>query len=323
MTETDFKQKIDSILKKPYSIQIYLVIKDKEAFTLKKTELDDEKTSPELKRVFTNSVLNHLVRHDNLQIRKLSETEERENTLYLYDYDTYSKELELFKDFDINIAVDKYDVFDFTKDSTSDIFGYIIYLGSMEDGIVLFKKHYHVALIKRGTLLLKRHKTRFELVSDEEMLRLNDTFHLIRVGEKIYVRDIKMIEYSMGFKELVIREAKESVDAIKGLQILNDAEEIDDMLTNMTFVRKLSRIRKASPIFKLNIPAKTIVEFTKNTPILSGKFKYSEDGTKICLNTIKGKEAFIKLMNDEYLRSELTNQYYDALSKDALSHTSE
>ena len=53
------------------------------------------------------------------------------------------------------------------------------------------------------------------------------------------------------------------------------------------------------------------MEFTKTTSELTGKFKYSEDGTKIRLDTKKSKDVFLKLMNDAFLRSELTEQYYD------------
>ena len=58
------------------------------------------------------------------------------------------------------------------------------------------------------------------------------------------------------------------------------------------------------------------MEFTKTTLELTGKFKYSEDGTKIRLDIKKSKDAFLKLTNDAFLRSELTEQYYEASAKD-------
>ena len=65
------------------------------------------------------------------------------------------------------------------------------------------------------------------------------------------------------------------------------------------------------------------MEFTKTTSELTGKFKYSEDGTKIRLDTKKSKDAFLKLMNDAFIRSELTEQYYEASAKDNTIRTSE
>ena len=78
-------------------------------------------------------------------------------------------------------------------------------------------------------------------------------------------------------------------------------------------------VYKRQPIFKLGISKEAIVEFTKNTPELAGKFKYSEDGTQIRLDTKKSKIAFLKLMNDAFLHSELTQQWYDASAKDNIT----
>jgi hypothetical protein len=48
-------------------------------------------------------------------------------------------------------------------------------------------------------------------------------------------------------------------------------------------------------------------------------FKYSEDGSSI--RKIKEiQRAFIKLLNDSYLRSELSKQYYEARAKDSITH---
>lgn len=69
----------------------------------------------------------------------------------------------------------------------------------------------------------------------------------------------------------------------------------------------------------VGISKEAIVEFTKNTPELAGKFKYSEDGTQIRLGTKKSKIAFLKLMNDAFLHSELTKQWYDASAKDNIT----
>ena len=65
------------------------------------------------------------------------------------------------------------------------------------------------------------------------------------------------------------------------------------------------------------------MEFTKTTSELTGKFKYSEDGTKIKKKKKKSKDVFLKLMNDAFLRSELTEQYYEASAKDNTIRTSE
>ena len=69
----------------------------------------------------------------------------------------------------------------------------------------------------------------------------------------------------------------------------------------------------------MNISNDDIINFTKTNPGLRGRFKYSEDGKQIRLDTKTSKNAFIKLLNDDYLRSNLTNQEYDSIAKDRIN----
>lgn len=252
-------------------------------------------------------------------LRRLT-NDERANAIYQYDYETYPDELGVFKNFDITEAITSVRKFDFTQDDLSTLFGYIIYLGSMQNGLVLFKKHYPISLIKRDSFLLgaMKDKERFGKVSGDDIIRMNGTVQLFRVADQTYVIDIKMLERNMGFTELIQKAAGLAVDAMEELGILEDIDVLRDSVSEVSFARKLSKVQKTSPIFQLGISKETIVEFTKTTPELEGKFKYSEDGLTIRLSTKKSKDAFIKLMNDSFLRSELTRQYYEAFSKDQL-----
>ena len=209
--------------------------------------------------------------------------------------------------------------FNFKKDDLGHLFGYIIRIGDWESGILLFKKHYPISLIKRGSFLLRPSNQRFEKLSGEDIIRLNNDVQLLRIGDTILVLDLNMLERSMGFSELIKQAANESIDAIKKLDILEDIEVLQDTLEVPSFARKLSKIQKSSPIFRLNISKEAILEFTKTTPELAGKFKYNEDGTKIRLDTQKSKISFLKLMNDAFLHSKLTKQWYDATAKDDLA----
>lgn len=135
----------------------------------------------------------------------------------------------------------------------------------MESGIILFKKHYPVSLIKRNSFLLGAIKSseRFEKLPGKDIIRLNNDAQLLRVDDTIFVLNLKVLERNMGFSELIQRAATETVDAIEALDILDDIEVLRDALDVPSFARKLSKVKNASPIFKLGISKETIVEFTK------------------------------------------------------------
>lgn len=323
MTSDEVKKTIADILEEKHSTQLYLVFKIKEEFVIKLADIEDEITAPELQKLFEDFLNATVISNEDMIVQNLSVADELSNAIYQYDYNSYPKELTFLKDFKIKEAVNTAR-FNFKLDDLSSLFGYIVYIGSMKEGMVLFKKHYPISLIKRDSFLLGRvkSKSRFEKISGEDIIRLNGDVHLLCVKDTIFVLDLKVLERNMGFTELIRKEATEAVKEIEKLDILDDIEVLSETLEDLTFTRKLSKIRNSSPLLKLKISKKAIVEFTKTTPALIGIFKYSEDGEKIRLDTKKSKKEFLKLMDDSYLYSELTQQYYEALAKDNLTKNS-
>ena len=67
----------------------------------------------------------------------------------------------------------------------------------------------------------------------------------------------------------------------------------------------------------------TLHGFTNTHPALKGSFKYNEDGTKLNLKTKISQNLFLKLLNDDFLQSELTKIFYDSIAKDSVEEESE
>ena len=319
MTIEEIKDKLSTLLGQPYTVQVYFVLKQDENLILRLADIEDEKTEPEVDKLFLEYMTDTVLNNNDLQVCELSTADERTNAIFHYDYTEYPEELEVFQSFDIKQATKEVEKFNFEQDNLSRLCGYIIYIGSMEDGVSLFKKHYPISLIKRDSFLLGaiKSKQRFELVTGDDIIRLNGAVQLFRINGEIFVIDIKVLERNMGFNQLIYKAADETVQAIEELAIIEDIQVLRDSAEDIA--RKLSRVKKSSPIFKLNISKETIIEFTKTTHDLSGRFKYSEDGNEIRLDTKKSKDAFITLMNDAFLRSELTKQFYEAKAKDNIT----
>ncbi len=324
MTSDELKGVVSTILEQQRSIQLYLILKVDDELVLRLADIEDEDTAPEIQRMFEEFLKTTIVSNEDIIVRNLSVADESPNTIYEYDYNSYPEELELFKQFNIKDAI-KRDHFNFRTDNLNHLFGYIVYIGNMESGIVLFKKHYSVSLIKRDSFLLGAIKSseRFEKLPGEDIIRLSNDAQLLRVGDTIFVFDLKMLERNMGFSALIQQAAAEAVDAIEELDILDDIEVLRDTLEEPSFTRKLSKVKKASPIFKLGITKDAIIEFTKKTPELAGKFKYNRAGTRIRLGSKRSKLTFVKLLNDAFLRSELTQQYYETFVKDIITKNAE
>jgi hypothetical protein len=65
----------------------------------------------------------------------------------------------------------------------------------------------------------------------------------------------------------------------------------------------------------MDIPFPLILSFIEGHPNLRRRIRFNEGNTRIKLDTKVSKELFIKLLNDDFLISQLTELYYDSLNK--------
>lgn len=315
----EIKNNLNQILTRDISLNMFFVLEDEEGnYFKRKVDLEQGKTTEELIDLFKSNLLINIIGNEELCLYNLSESDDRRNAIYYFDYDVYPKDLRCIHDFNLDedVAVDK---FSFSNENLSGLRGYIIYLGSMTDGVVLYKKHYPISLIKRDSFMLYKKQQRFVRFDGDEMLRINENVQVMKLNNEIYALDIDNFERNFGFESLIIKRATETIEEIEQIGILEDVQVLKDLVDDITFARKLSKIREKSPVITLNISNDDIINFTKINPGLRGRFKYSEDGKQIRLDTKASKNAFIKLLNDDYLRSNLTNQEYDSIAKDRIN----
>lgn len=314
----EVKGKVEQILQQKNGIEVYFVLKKSESRIVKSVNIADEldrsdTTTEEMLNGFATVVGNIFNSYnDSDEVLKLSSADERKNALYYYDLDELPEEMEMMKK--IFLDSNELDVFSFTEDSLDEIVALIAVVGNVEQRIILYKQQYPISLLKRDKYMLTPipHQNRLKKV-ESDILRVDFNFQFCLLDNIIYVSDIDKMEKICSFHTLIVNEARKSIEKISLVDILENVEVLEDELDNVTFARKLTRVYKDSKVLGI-VPNKTIVEFTKkhsyfqNNPIKS-------NGEKFVLDTKKSKDAFIKLMNDDFLKSELTNYEYESLAK--------
>lgn len=193
-----------------------------------------------------------------------------------------------------------------------------ICIDDMNDGIVCFKKHYPVFVIKRGTFLIAKCNERFKKMDTDDIIRLNGDISLFKFENTIYVLDVETIEKHMGFERLIRNRADEALASIEQTRLIDNMASLKEASVDFSFSKKLSKVAEQSLIITKRIPNEKVISFSRNNPGLKNKFKYNYSGDKIILDTKSSRLAFIKLLNDDYLVSELTEQPYDSLAKDKI-----
>lgn len=315
------KENVFGILEQKNGIELFFVLDKDEEKIIKSVNIADEQdkedtSSEELLSGFECVVKKTFAEYeDSLEILKLSSADERKNGLYYYDLETLPDELEFMKKVWDDSDFDK---FNFQEDSFDEISAFIIVIGTAENKMILYKQQYPISLLRRDKYMFTPvlHENRLKKVQ-QDILRVDFNFQFCYVNGVFYISDIDRMEKICSFHNVIVNEAKKSIKLILDADILDNVEVLEDELDNVTFARKLTRIYKDSKVLG-KISKDVIVEFTKKHSYFKKNPLKSTDENKFILDTKKSKETFIKLMNDDFLKSELTNYEYESLAKNGM-----
>lgn len=136
MTSDELKKAVSTVLEQPHHTQLYLVLKINNELVLRLADVEDEKTAPEIQRLFEEFLTAAIVDNDDMIVRNLSIADESSNAIYQYDYNSYPEELGLFKSFRLKTAI-KTKKFNFHTDDLGSLFGYIIYEYAKNNGYLV------------------------------------------------------------------------------------------------------------------------------------------------------------------------------------------
>lgn len=312
MNKTQLDEALSFLSNPQGELQIIIYALTDENGEPKKLDIKEEDLSS-FKILFVNSINNIIIEKNDYTVLPLSTADERGKTFYQYDLEIPEK-LKLLESV---VGNDRLTNFNFRYSKFSDIKSLIIVLADNDNEITLFKKVSTIEIIGRGGTFLRKSNQRLEKF-DEELLRISPKFQAIRVDNEIVIIDLSSIEKSFGIHDVIIREATTSLEVIERINIVSNIESLTELVNDITFARKLTKVAKSSPVLRLNIPNSEIIAFSKSHPLTKKKIRLNNDETQFNLDTRVSKDLFIKILNDDLLTSELTKLYYDTLAKDGI-----
>ena len=320
MKTKELQQEIQEMLKGIKGITMYALIRRDNEENVKIINIADEhdptdNTAQELLNGFVEAINNKFSSYeDENEIIKLSAADERKNGLYYYDLDELPKEMEVL----MKISNPETDIetFNFKEDSLENISAFIIVVGNAEESIVMSKQQYPISLLKRDRYMLTPilHKNRL-IKFDQDILRVDFNYQFFLWNDTIYISDIDKMEKICSFHNIIVNEARKSIQAIENMNILDNVDVLLDELDNITFARKLTRVYKDSKVIGKVENAQIIAFSQQHSYFRNNPLKLNENKDKFLLDTKKSKNTFIKLLNDDLLTSGLTSNDYEALAK--------
>ena len=266
-----------------------------------------------LKDLFLQSLRDAISSKEELSVLALSSADERVNAIYVYDLDIPEELTSL----EAVIAQDDLPMLDLNEKSLSSIKALLIEMGNDIGQLVLYKTMAPVNIFGRSSFFLRKHESRLEQLNDE-FLRVSAGFQMLRINDALLVLNLEALEHNFGFHDVIKKEAAFGVDAIVSAALVTNPDVLRELIDDVKYARRLTKIAKASPVLKAGISGESIVQFCKTFPNLVGRIRYNEEGNKVILDTKVSKDLFIKVLMDDLLTSELTKFHYASVAKDAV-----
>lgn len=292
-------------------LALYFVLNEGDDNIIRFADIEDEAKGELLDR-FLGYIREKFIDDPEFHYLDVSQADERKNVVYRYDIDERPGRLNILNEILDNGERER---FNFNEHSLENLQGYLITIGNEGNQIALYKKHHPVNLFKRDRFLL--------IPSDQRLVALNTdaiaidkSFDFMMIDGHLIVLKLNILERFFGFEQVIRSQAQNTIALIEATSLLEDIEQLNELAANLPNARKLMKIR-SSPV--LGVPAINVINFIANHPELTGRIEFNGDNTRIRLTTGASKKLFLKLLNDDYLFSQLTELQYDSLAKDRLN----
>ncbi|MBS1506082.1 MAG: DUF4868 domain-containing protein [Bacteroidetes bacterium] len=318
MTKEELNENISFLFgENPIGIKLYFVVENGGEMQIRFADISDE-VAIDLKEQFINYIRGKFVNNPELVYAEITEADDTSNAAYHYNLEGEPEELSPLFHANEN---DDYPTFSFTNDDLKGIKAFIIRLGNETAEVLLYKKHYPISLMKRGSYYgLVPSDNRLEKFS-ENLIKINNSVEFMIVDDELIILSIDTFQNSFGYDKIIRSKAADNLQIIQDTNILEDVNALTELATELKYAKKIMKIRHHSPV--LNIPFPEIKNFIQNHPKLKRRIRFNATETRISLESRASKELFIKILNDDFLKSELTQLLYDSQKKAALDNGEE
>jgi hypothetical protein len=294
----------------PIGINIHLIKKNvDETETILEADITVELAN-ELKEIFRVTINNKFLNNEELVLRNISSSIETVNSIFYYDMEEFPEKLSSVNNF---APFNQYEVFSFNNDDIESIKAIIITIGNVDNYFSIYKHVYPVTIIRQDRMLgLFPIGDRFEKLSSN-ILQINNSIDFIFANENLFVNNINTLSSAYGYNEIIKNQARENITLIQNLDLIANINELTSFVDNIKYAKRVLKINSNSPV--LQLAKSRIIQFITNHPKLSTKIRLDATNNRILLDTDISKIITIGILNDDYLKSNLTDLDYESENK--------
>lgn len=147
---------------------------------------------------------------------------------------------------------------------------------------------------------------------DSDIVQIDSRADVIIFSSSAVTAKMDLMQRFFGFEQYIRAGAQKTIEIIRNLDIVDSLEKFVafENKSKLTNAKKLLKA-KNSPV--LQMKKNDLLENLKKHSRYKTMFKFEED--HIVISSQKEAAAFIKMLNDDIVRSELTGKEYDSSSK--------
>jgi hypothetical protein len=294
----------------PIGITVHLIKKnDDETETILKADISVE-LATELKEIFRATINNKFFDNQELVMREISSSIETVNSIFYYDLEEFPEKLASANNFD---PFAEYQDFSFNNDDIESIKAILITVGNVENYFTIYKHVYPVTIVRQDRMLgFLPIGDRFEKLNSN-ILQINNAIDFLFANDNLFVNNIKTLSSAYGYNEIIKNQARQNITLIQDLDLIANIAELTAFVDNIKYAKRVLRINANSPV--LQLAKLRIIEFITNHPKLSTKIRMNATNDRIMLDTDISKIITIGILNDDYLKSNLTDLDYESENK--------
>lgn len=312
----NIKDKIKEITDECTGIKVFFVDENNEVFD---SDIDSS-TLDDYRKSYVENLKTNYIENESFTTPMLSASDNRGNALYQFDFKKEERPIEFGFLNKVNSLKpnDKLDQYKVRINGLNKLRGYIIRLRSATGKVMSFYQYiHHSAMVtpKRGAFLTV-HKTRVVKL-DHDVLRLNEKFIVALIDDLYLIENVSALEKELAFDKVIHKRATQYFKNLDESNLVEDLDKFKKRIENETaFARKFVKIYRNSPVIEQNLSNEDVIKFAMSKDFYKSKLKLSEDEKQFDLNSIDRCNNFLTLLDDDFLKSELTQQNYIAKSKD-------
>lgn len=309
MTKEEIQASIRSIMFSEVvcGIEIFACLHDEKGYQIKKINATDKLLSSTKYKV-SNSI-NYTYLADDAEFDTSENIADNKNGFY---------EISLtdnYRPFAFLEGTEKHKE-NYSEGDRNKLSGFLFRINLNDEYFWIYQHLYSVSRIDRSkNVLALLVKDTYDEI-DSDIVQIDSRADVIIFSSSVVTSKIELMQRCFGFEQYVRTGAQKTIEIIRDLDIVTGLEKFAalESKSKLTNAKKLLKA-KNSPVLRME--KNDLLQKLKKHTRYRSMLKFDED--HIVIASQKDAAAFIKMVNDDIVRSELTGQEYDSSSKSPLA----